>query len=335
MPARPAGGPVYIGGLSRSGKTLMGSILGSHSRLAIPEHGSNLWAYFHGQFGDLADDANMERAISTLLRYRHVVLLSPDEQRIRAEAAAGPRTYGHLFSLFLAHYAEARGKPRWGEHSGLVEAHADRVFEAFPDARIVQMIRDPRDRHEASARLFPRGRGQVGAATAWWSASAGLAERNLRRYPDAYRVLRYEDLVNAPEETVRVVCDFIAEPFEPAMLEMGEAPEYAEMLGRRNEARSATSGLIVPDHVGGFRGVLPDREVAFIEAHAGTLMRRHGYALDRPEPSWRERGRLVLVDPAQTVRLLATVVVARTHHRLLWVARRTIAAKVHQGPLPG
>ncbi|CAN5560354.1 hypothetical protein BH24CHL9_BH24CHL9_03060 [soil metagenome] len=38
MPARPAGGPVYIGGLSRSGKTLMGSILGSHSRLAIPEH---------------------------------------------------------------------------------------------------------------------------------------------------------------------------------------------------------------------------------------------------------------------------------------------------------
>lgn len=331
-PSRPEGRPVYIGGLSRSGKTLLGSILGSHSRLAIPPHGSNLWAYFHGQFGDLGVDANLERMISALLGYRHVALLAPDGPRIRAEAAAGPRTYGHLFGLFLAHYAEAQGKPRWGEHTGLIEAHADRVLEAFPDARIIHMVRDPRDRHEASARLYPRGRGQVGASTGWWLASTQLAERNARRFPDAYRILRYEDLARAPEETVRSVCAFIGEPFEPAMLEMGEAPAYAEMLGRRSGRSGATSGLIVADHVGGYRGVTPEGDVAFIEAFAGGRMRRFGYGLDHPGLSWARRARLALMEqPGQAARLVASLAVARTHQRSPWVARWTIAAKVHRG----
>jgi hypothetical protein len=325
------GGPVYIAGLSRSGKTLLGSVLGSHSRIAIPPAGSNMWAYFHGQFGDLAVDANLERAVSALLRYRHVAALEPDAERIRAEAALGPRTYGHLFGLLLRHYAEARGKPRWGEHTGLLEIHAERVFADFPEARIIHIVRDPRDRYATTRRLYPQGRGGVGGATAWWTYSTGLGERHARRHASRYRIVRYEDLASAPEQTVRAICDFIGEAFEPAMLEMGEAPAYAEML-RRGRAPDATSGLIAAHHVGIYRDAIEEEDVAFIEVHAGPLMERRGYRLHHPRPSGRARLRhALLVDPARTARLVAAAAVARLQARSPWVARRTIAAKVLRG----
>ena len=41
--------PIYIGGPDRCGKTLVAALLGSHSRIAIPIVGSNLWTYFDGQ----------------------------------------------------------------------------------------------------------------------------------------------------------------------------------------------------------------------------------------------------------------------------------------------
>ncbi|CAN5856331.1 hypothetical protein BH23CHL8_BH23CHL8_19130 [soil metagenome] len=320
---------MLIGGLSRSGKTLLASMVGSHSRIAIPAAGSHLWAYFHGRNGDLADDANLERAISTLLRYRYVAALEPDARRIRAEAAAGPRTYGHLFGLFLAHYAEAHGKLRWGEHTSLVEAHADRVFEAFPDARVIHMVRDPRDRHSAALKLYPRGRGQVGGATAWWRYSTALGGRHAQRYPDAYRIVRYEDLARAPEETVRDVCAFIGEAYEPAMLAMGEAPAYAERLRRSSGDRP---GLVSTDHIGRYRGVIPDADIAFIEAHVGALMERLGYALDHPRATRLARiRRAFLGQPGQTARFLAASTVAHLQGRSPWVVRRTVGARALEG----
>ena len=111
-------GPIYIAGLDRTGKTTLRSYLASHSRIAIPDVGSNMWTYFYDRYGDLADDANLERCLDAMVRYKHVAFLRPDRARISQEFQAGQRTYARLFSLFLRHYAEGQGKPRWGAQTG-------------------------------------------------------------------------------------------------------------------------------------------------------------------------------------------------------------------------
>ncbi len=315
-------GPIYIGGLDRSGKTTMRAFLTSHPNVAIPAVGSNMETYFFGRFGDLADTRNLDRCLDAMLRYKHVAFLKPDGERIRREFGRGPHTYERLFSLFLIDYAERQGKPRWGAQTGLIERYADALFEAFPDARVVHMVRDPRDRYEASLALWPDGRGRAGGATARWRYSLRLAERNLRRYPNGYLIVRFEDQVIRTEETVRAVCDFIGERFDPQMLAMPGAPEHrAKLLGGSGDGSG--SGLLSGRFIGRFQRRVPRRELAFMQLHAGRLMARYGYATERLGLSPTEWARFAVVDwPNQATRMVAWQTVETLQQRFPTIVAR-------------
>jgi hypothetical protein len=234
-----------------------------------------------------------------------VAVLEPDPERIRREFAQGPATYARLFELFLVHYAERRGKPRWGVQTGLIERYADHLFAAYPGVKVIQMIRDPRDRYEASLALWPKGKGRAGGATARWRYSTRLAERNLRRYPGDYAVVRYEDLVLRTEETLREVCRFLGETFRPEMLEMPGAPDRGDKLLARSSP-SSTGGLLSGEHIGRFRGRVPRRELAFMQLHSGKAMRRYGYVPDPLDLDPREWMAFAAVEwPGQLARMVA------------------------------
>jgi hypothetical protein len=208
-------GPILIGGLSHSGKTEVRTVLGAHPELSLTRR-TYLWDRFYGRFGDLTRSRNLERCLEAMLRSDGVATLQPDPASIREELAAGPATYARLFGIFHRQHAERSGKRRWGEQLGFVERYADPVFATFPDARMIHLIRDPRARY-ASGSDARRRRGSVGWETARWLRSVDLAERNERRHPRRYRVVRYETLAARPEETMRELCDFVGEPFLDVM----------------------------------------------------------------------------------------------------------------------
>jgi Sulfotransferase family len=216
-------GPIFVAGLERSGTSLMYALLASHPRIAMTRR-TNLWTHFYGQYGDLGDDANLDRCLDTMLRYRRLVKLRPDRERLRHELRTGEPTYGRLFALLCQQHAERLGKPRWGDKSLNTERYARPILDAYPDARIVHMIRDPRDRFASSVTRWQRRRGGIGAGTAEWLASARLAVRNARDHGGSYRLIRYESLVAAADDVMRGVCEFIGEPFAPEMMAMQGAP---------------------------------------------------------------------------------------------------------------
>jgi hypothetical protein len=323
-------GPIFIGGPDRCGKTLLAALVGSHPRVAIPIVGSNLWTYFAGQFGDLGSGENLDRCLDALRSYKHARFLDPDYDRIRRDLLTGEASYARLFALIHEQYAERAGKSRWGDQTGLIERYADQIFAAYPGAKMVHMIRDPRDRYEASLALWPGGRGRAGAAAARWGFSARLAQRNARRYPDRYRVVRYEDLVCDPERTLRWVTAFLGEEFDPAMLDMGDAPTYRRKLAGETGDVSAGRALISSDHIGGYRGRVPAGDVKFLEVTLAREMRTLGYAFDNPSLRLRERlaywGWLL---PSNGVRMLGWLGLEAVQHRLpRWVGRRPAGAKV-------
>jgi hypothetical protein len=301
----------------------MAAYLASHPDIAIPAVGSNMWTYFYGQFGDLGQPQNFERCLDAMLHYKHVRFLDPDPVRIRREFAAGPPTYARLFALFLMHFAERRGKPRWGAQTGLIERYAEHLFAAYPGLRIVHMLRDPRDRYEASLARWPDGKGRAGGATARWRYSLALAERHARRHPDAYLVVRFEDLVTDTEATLRKVCRFLDAPFPVSMLEMDAAPKLRRALEAGTSGRGGTA-LLSRDYIGGYRGRVAGSDLAFIQMHAGRQMRAYGYAPDPDVLSPAERIRFALVDwPNQMARMAAWRTVEELQQRLpRWVGRK-------------
>lgn len=315
-------GPVYIGGPDRCGKTTLAAFLTSHPRIAVPDVGSNMWTYFYDRYGDLAIDENFERCLDAMLSYDHVQFLDPDSERIRREFRAGPRTYPRLFASFLEHFAERAGKPRWGVQTGLIERYADPIFAAEPDAKVLHMLRDPRDRYEASLALWPDGKGRAGGAAARWRYSVRLGERHTRRYPDRYRFVRYEDLVQRPEDTLREVCAFLGEDFHPEMLGMPGAAQRRDKLIARSTERPEGSPVST-EYIGRFRGRVPPLEVKFLQVHTRGPMRRHGYAPDPVRCTAGEWVRFAFTEwPGQYARMKAWQARELIEERLPTVVRR-------------
>lgn len=267
-------GPIFVGGPNRSGTSLMYAILASHPNISMSQR-TDLWRYFHGQFGDLSQPENFERCLDAMLHYRRLSRLEPDPERIRREFLEGEPTYGRLFALFHGHKAERVGRPRWGDKSLHSELHADQVFEEFPNARFIHIVRDPRDRYASESRKFASNEA---SATARWLASVWAAKRNVTRYPERYMVVRYEALASRPEETVRRVCHFLGERYEPVMLTMRGAPEHLEQ-GGDSSFEAIEPGEISTRSIGRFPKVLSKKEIAFIQTVVGRQMADFDYGL--------------------------------------------------------
>ncbi len=268
--------PIFIGGLDRCGKTTLRAFLVSLPNISIPAVGSNMWTYFYGQFGDLSNNENFERCLMAMLHYKHVRFLKPDADQIRSEFKQGEQTYGRLFGIFLQQFAQREGKSRWGEQTGLIERYADIVFKTYPEGRMIHMLRDPRDRYAESLRMWPKGKGRAGGAAARWLYTTTLAKHNLKKYPKQYKVVRFEDLVREPEDTLQDICEFIGEEYIPEMLMMSGAPEHRAKL-----LREAGNDLHVPplsqNHIGLYRAGLSKPETAFMQSITKTSLREFGY----------------------------------------------------------
>jgi hypothetical protein len=300
--------PVFIAGPDRSGTTLLFALLASHPNISMVRR-TNMWRYFHRRYGDLGSAQNLERCLRDMTRYQRMQHLKPDADRIRREFLQGEASYGRLFALFHEHHAARTGKGRWGDKSLHTEHFADRIFEEFPDARIIHMIRDPRDRYASVRKRHGRDLRRVGAATGRWLGSTRAGRRNRARYPDRYLLVRYEDLARDPEGTMRRVCSFIEEEYSPAMLSMGGAPEHR--VGNSSFG-DLERGAISTRGIGRAVTVLSPTEIAFIELFARGSMAALGYERIRPRLSPRARVRFYAgVVPIQLVRMIGWVTQAR------------------------
>ena len=301
--SQPGPGPIFVGGLDRTGTSLIYALLASHPRIAMTRR-TNWWSYFHGRYGDLEDDANLDRLLDAMSRYRRHRKLKPDFADLRASFVAGPRTYGRLFELLESQHAARLGRARWGDKSLHTERYAETVFETFPAARIIHMIRDPRDRYASVLKRWKSVRGGIGAATAAWLASVHLGERNERRFPGRYMLLRYEDLASEPETSLRRVSEFIGEAYDTGMLNMDGAEDFRS-TGGNSSYGAFEAGTISTRSIGRFRATLTPADIAFVQSRAGSAMRVYGYDPVPITMTGGRRLRYALLDrPLNVVKLL-------------------------------
>jgi hypothetical protein len=255
--------PIFITGLDRSGTSLLYALLSSHPNIAMYRR-TNFWHYFYQRFGDLANEENFEACLDTLIHYDRLQTLNLNPNRIRSDFWKGETTYGSLLTLMLRPQAEKEDKSRWGDKSLRCEQYAGGIFKEFPEARIIQIIRDPRDRYASVLKRYKVNRGKAGANIGRWLYSALLGNRNVRRYPNRYRVIRYESLVTNPVSSLKEICHFLEEPYSEDMLSMQGAPTYLEQ-GGNSSFESFQPGVISTSPVKRYRDVLSVSDILFMQ----------------------------------------------------------------------
>ena len=114
--------------------------------------------------------------------------------------------------------------------------------------------------------------------------------RSYQQAADTAHLLRYEELVGAPQQTLDRLCAFLGDRYEPRMLDFFQ--NVPERLRTASHHRKLASP-IDPASVGGFRA-MPEAEIAQIEAACREEMRAMGYV-----PTIVESAAPGLVTPAR------------------------------------
>ena len=155
------------------------------------------------------------------------------------------------------------------------------LFEMFPNAQYINLVRDPRG---AVASQIPMGwdarEVAIPAATARWEAAIRRTDLFARRLrPDQFLDLRYEDMVSDPHAALEQVCAF-------ADLRAGDTIET--MIGkRRSSVRGSYKRAAEPvttASVERWREHLQPHQVALVERATAPFLDRFGY---RPADDFR------------------------------------------------
>ena len=275
--------PIFIVGTERSGSNLLRLILDAHRHIAVPHppHLLHLFAPIEARYGDLSQDASLEKLVDDVLALLrvHIHPWEVEISRERLLADAHPRdAFGVLCALY-DQYCQGVGKARWGCKSTFMIHHTPRIRARYPDARFVWLVRDPRDVAASSRRSVFSPFHPVLTAELWREQQRiGLdLERSL---PDGSLMrLRYEDLLADPEAEVRRLCAFLDEAFDEGLLAFHRTAA-ARRLGSLSESWRNATAPVLRNNAGKYRTELTRAEIGAVESVAGELMTPLEYPMD-------------------------------------------------------
>lgn len=166
----------------------------------------------------------------------------------------------------------------WVEKSPYNEFYAHQIFAWWPQGRCIHIVRDPRDTFVSYRRKHPEWDAEFLGANWQRSARAGFA--NQRRYgAERYLLLRYEDLIQTPQEVLRHLAAFLEIDWDVVMV----SPTRAGLPWAGNSMFSERFQAISQAPLGRWKTALEPAEARAIEAMAFPTMHRLGY----PCPSLR------------------------------------------------
>jgi hypothetical protein len=279
--------PLLVLGVRRSGTTLLRVMLDRHSELAVPDE-----SYFVPQLADRhRGRVDVDRFVADLRRLPTLREWDVPVEEVRARLRPG-MAVGDAIAAVYETYAARRGKSRFGDKTPMYMQHLRLLERLFPEARFVHLIRDGRDA-ALSFLAMPEGivtrtwahpESAAGFACQWRAEVTAARRLGCRVGPERYLEVRYEELVVAPEQGLRRICDFAGLEFEQGMLEYAGGVDVSAKPHQRSLAKPPTAGLR------DWREQMAPEDVRAFEAVAGDLLLELGYgAAQRPTPAGRLR----------------------------------------------
>lgn len=305
LPTEPEA--IFVVGVPRSGTTMMRYVLETSDRIAIAREshfmghilGRRGARHFFRRAGDLQDDDSLRRIVDMIYSGEYEKLAgwrrpSPywywlkeevPREEIERRLLAAERTERGIFEAFLRVYADVHGKPVMGEKTPTHLNYVETLLEWFPDARVIHMLRDPRAVY-ASDRYRRQTRDRFHYSlmrkvplllesyllilySVSWRRALKKHERLLKRYPGKYMLVRFEDVVKKPAETLPAVFSFLNVAMPESVVSDVEVPA-------RHGMRSSGEG-IDPGAADRWRERIRTPARRFLELMLRGPMRRYGY----------------------------------------------------------
>ncbi len=295
--------PIFLVGSSRSGTSLLSACLNNNDVLHIARETH----YFDDLRPRVIDQQRREASCDidemATTYFRRLDTLpyghggDPQQSSITPEQLTSlAKSLGGTSDAYLAAYctikAEQHGKKRWGEKTPRHVYRIADIFEAFPSAKVVYIIRDPRavvasyrdfkshgefsdemrKAFEADEERAQKSYHVYIISLMWRSAVRAGREAAARFGEDRMRIIRYEDLVGDSENVLKSLSAFLELEYSPSMLEVA--------MNNSSYSRVDAGTGISSDAVKRWLEKLAPPEIAAIQKRCRSDMKHHGYDLE-------------------------------------------------------
>lgn len=285
---------IFVVGNSRSGTTMMGRIFGKHP--GVYTFGE---LHFFGQLcappfsSKLPKETVEELAAALYCIQREGYRTHGNSRRFLDKAQAFledlttcPSTAAALFEVFLYHETAENDKTIPCDQTPRNVFYIADILELYPNAKVINMIRDPRDVLLSQKRKWKRrflgGSDMPMKETLrdWmnyhpitishiWCTAVNAAEKFLHH--DRVTSVYFEELLMHPDATLKHLCDFVGITYTDEMLQVPQvgssvAEDQPQQLG------------INPQRAHSWRdGELSSAEIYLNQTITAALMKKHNY----------------------------------------------------------
>ncbi|OGL43654.1 MAG: hypothetical protein A2W05_08050 [Candidatus Schekmanbacteria bacterium RBG_16_38_10] len=278
--------PVFILGVQRSGTTLLRLILNSHSDIAIPEEAAFLRPIIKKKYiYNEISGKDLKRIYSYLKNSPHYALWNYDSSKflnwLKKQHSISLKEF--INNLFMS-YAESEGKIRWGDKTPSLFRKVDLLYQLFPEAKFIHIVRDGRDVFD-SRRRMDSTKDNAAVMAIEWRYKIYKIERFLELLPPSNKyTLRYEDLLINPEETLKNLCGFMQVEYEPQMRDFYRKSKY--YVGSHHS--KLIFKPITSENLQKWKKKLSEKEIKVFNLLANRYLKKYGYEVDNVKLSFKD-----------------------------------------------
>ena len=293
---------IFLCGHRKTGTTLLLNLLDNHPELSVyPADSGFFYGYYPlSETENYSTDKKIDIIVNLTIKnfeYQYNRLSVDDRKELGFDMESFKEKFKNLSSIpnistkemliylatfFKNHFSTSNNAIKWIEKTTSTEIYALDILKWFPKAKIIHIIRDPRDNwasllsgwkdrykdfNDSKGRLLQSllERGKLGME---------FARLNSEIFdPKQYLVIKFEDLTQKPEETMRKIATFLEISYDEILLK----PTICGKLWEGNNFDGLKFTSVSNVNVNRWRERIDDNDAKLIEYHFYDLMKFFGY----------------------------------------------------------
>ncbi|CAG5079122.1 sulfotransferase family protein [Parvicella tangerina] len=276
---------VFVVGAGRSGTTLLMNMLNQHRKIiAPPEHDFLITGIY--KFGKRKQMSRSDIAKFVRNMWNRKTEFKPiwglDEHALIESLLTETIDFNGLYLQTMLAYQEDKKPQVIVDKNPFYTANLDLLKAQFPEAKFVGMVRDVRDRLVSIKRNESKIFRNNILRSAKWSEFNNEILRLKEQEPSKVFLLKYENLVTNPKETLESLCRFLDLDYEESMMTYHRNPRMkvegeSALIDGMNKMHEKSNNRIDPSKIGEWRDQLTLTEQKDLTYFCGDVAKNLGY----------------------------------------------------------
>ncbi len=218
---------VFFVGRGRSGTTLLSKILNTHPQISVTPEGlfiRNLYGKYQNsnwnqpELEEFIDDVFQENKLEywevdkTEFKRKYIENLTDQKVSCFAEACL------HIYRCYAAFQGKSLDNIVLGDKNPHYSLYIPQLRALYPTAIFVHLVRDYRD-NILSFKNVDFDVNNTAALAERWTIFNKRIDKALHSYHERSYLLRYEDVIAQPEDTLKNLCQYLGVSYDERMLE--------------------------------------------------------------------------------------------------------------------